>query len=53
MVLTTSAISGASGNDSRSKLHAPRLDLGQIENVIDQREQVPGRAKYAVERLGS
>ena len=33
------------------KLHAPRLDLGEVENVVDQREQVPARAEHAIERL--
>ena len=26
------------------KLHSPRLDLGEVQNVVDQREQVPARA---------
>ena len=34
------------------KLHAPGLDLRQVENVVDQGEQVPARAEHAVERLG-
>ena len=51
MVLTTSSISGASANDSRCKLHAPGLDLRQVEDVVDQGEQVPARAEHAVERL--
>ena len=34
------------------KLHAPGLDLGQVENVVDQSEQVAARAEHAVERLG-
>src|SRR3984893_9280335 len=34
------------------KLHAPRLDLGQIENVVDQGEQVPAGSEHAVKRLG-
>src|SRR5262245_53570087 len=33
------------------KLHSPRLDLGQIEDVVDQGEQVACRAQNAVERL--
>jgi hypothetical protein len=33
------------------KLHPPRLDLGEVENVVDQSEQVPGGAEHAVERL--
>ena len=33
------------------KLHPPCLDLGQVENVVDQGEQVPARAEHAVERL--
>ena len=51
MVLTTSSINGARAK-SRSKFHAPGLDLGEVENVVDQREQVPARAEHAVERLG-
>ena len=34
------------------KLHPPGLDLGQVEDVVDQGEQVPARAEHAVERLG-
>ena len=34
------------------KLHAPRLDLGEVEDVVDQGEQVPARAEHAVKRLG-
>ena len=33
------------------KLHSPRLDLGEVENVVDQREQVPARAEHPIERL--
>src|SRR6516164_6916442 len=33
------------------KLHAPRFDLRQIENVVDQSEEMPSRAEHAVERL--
>jgi hypothetical protein len=33
------------------KLHAPCLDLRQVEDVIDQCEQVATRAKNAIERL--
>ena len=33
------------------KLHAPRLDLRQVEDVVDQREQVAARAEHAIERL--
>ena len=33
------------------KLHSPRLDLGEVQNVVDQREQVPARAEYPIERL--
>jgi hypothetical protein len=29
--------------------HAPRLDLGQVEDVVDQGEQVAARAQHAVE----
>jgi hypothetical protein len=36
----------------RGQLHSPSLDLGQIENVIDQGEQVTARTKHAVERFG-
>ena len=31
------------------KFHAPGLNLGQVEDVVDQREQVPARAEDAVE----
>ena len=51
MVLATSSISGASANDFEMKLHAPCLDLRQVEDVIDQCEQVATRAKNAIERL--
>jgi hypothetical protein len=34
-----------------SKLHAPGLDLGEVENIVDERKQVPACAKYAIERL--
>jgi len=34
------------------KLHAPRLDLGQVEYVVNQREQVSAGTQHAVERLG-
>src|SRR5208337_4934362 len=33
------------------KLHAPSLDLGEVENVVDEGEEMPGRAKHAVERF--
>ena len=33
------------------KLHPPGLDLGEVEDVVDQGEQVPARAEHAVERL--
>ena len=33
------------------KLHPPGLDLGEVEDVVDQGEQVTARAKHAVERL--
>ena len=33
------------------KLHPPGLDLGEIENIIDQGEEMPARAEHAVERL--
>src|SRR6516164_2138604 len=34
------------------KLHAPGFDLGEVQNVIDQRKEMPACAEYAVERLG-
>ena len=51
MVLTTSSISGASANDLEIKLHPPGLDLGQVEDVVDQGEQVTAGAEHAVEWL--
>ena len=33
------------------KLHPPRLDLGQVEDVVDQREQMAARAEHPIERL--
>src|ERR1700730_3718151 len=33
------------------KLHPPGLDLGEIEDVVDQREQMPAGAEHPVERL--
>ena len=33
------------------KLHPPGLDLGEVEDVVDQREQVAARAEHAIERL--
>ena len=33
------------------QLHPPGLDLGEVENVVDQREQMPARAEHAIERL--
>jgi hypothetical protein len=33
------------------QLHPPGLDLGEVEDVVDQREQVATRAKHAIERL--
>ena len=33
------------------EVHLAGLDLGQIEDVVDQREQVLGRAQHALERL--
>ena len=33
------------------KLHAPGLDLGEIEDIVDQGNQVSGRAEHPVERL--
>ena len=51
MVLTTSLISGASAKDVEIQLHPPRLDLGEVEDVVDQGEQMPARAEHAVERF--
>jgi hypothetical protein len=33
------------------KLHAPCLDLRQVENVVDQSEQKSARTEYPIERL--
>ena len=33
------------------KLHPPGLDLGQIENVVDQGEQVAARAEHSIKRF--
>jgi hypothetical protein len=33
------------------KLHAPCLDLRQVENVVDQRKKVPARTEHAIEWL--
>ena len=33
------------------QLHAASLDLGEIEDVVDQREQMPAGAEHPVERL--
>ena len=33
------------------ELHLAGFDLGQVEDVVDQREQVPGGAQHALERL--
>ena len=52
MVLATSSIRGASAESFEVKLHPPCLDLGQIEDVVDQGEQVSARAEHTVERLG-
>ena len=30
----------------------PRLDLGQVEDVVDQGEQMPPRAEHPIKRLG-
>ena len=51
MVLTTSSISGAQRESFEMKLHPPGLDLGEVEDVVDQGEQVAARAEHAVERL--
>ena len=34
------------------QLHPASLDLGQVQDVIDQREQVPACTEHAIERLG-
>jgi hypothetical protein len=49
MVLTTSSMSG--GRGFQIELHPPGLDLGEVEDVVDQREQVAARAEHAVEGL--
>src|SRR5262249_48907857 len=33
------------------KLHSPRFDLGEVEDVVDQGEQVACRAQHPIERL--
>jgi len=33
------------------QLHSPRLDLGEVQDVIDQRKEMSARAEDAVERL--
>src|ERR1700730_6977034 len=45
IVLTTSAISGASAKDERAR------SLGEVEDVVDESEEMPGCAEHAVERL--
>jgi hypothetical protein len=39
------------GEGLQAKLHPPGLDLGEVEDVVDQREQVTARAEHAVEGL--
>src|SRR5262249_8198357 len=34
------------------QLHAPGLDLGEIENIVDERKEMAAGAENAVERLG-
>ena len=51
MVLTTTVDQRREGEGLQIKLHASRLDLGQVEDVVDQGEQVPPSAEHAVERL--
>jgi hypothetical protein len=36
----------------RLQFHPPGLDLGEVEDVVDQGEQMPGRAEHAIEGLG-
>jgi hypothetical protein len=33
------------------KLHPPRFDLREVEDIIDESKQVPARAEHAVKRL--
>ena len=33
------------------KLHPPGLDLGEVEDVVDQREEVAARSEHAIQRL--
>jgi hypothetical protein len=33
------------------KLHTPRLDLGEVEDIVDQSKQMAASAEHAVERL--
>ena len=33
------------------KLHAPRLDLGEVENVVDQGKQVTAGVEHALQRF--
>jgi hypothetical protein len=35
----------------KMKLHAPRLYLGEVEDVVDQGKQVPARTQHAIERF--
>jgi hypothetical protein len=39
------------GEGLQAKLHLPGLDLGEVEDVVDQGEQVTARAEHAVEGL--
>ena len=43
MVVTTSRIMSGTSNVSSMQVQLARLDLGQVEHVVDQREQVLGR----------
>ena len=44
-MLATSAHEGADRERLEVELHPARLDLGQVEDVVDEREQVVGRAR--------
>jgi hypothetical protein len=35
----------------KMQIHPPGLDLGEVKNVVDQHEQMPGCTQHAVERL--
>jgi hypothetical protein len=49
--LMTPSINGARAKGFEMKLHPPGLYLGEVEDVVDQREQMPAGAKNAIERL--